>query len=127
MSDSADVPSDPRRELLGDLQSISTLLDVPPMNTPLKQPDIPVLNDIVDVPDLERPREAALQNDSARAAASIVSRDELRDVLEIEAVRIVDELMDEYLPQIEARLRERLEARQRELVRATLRQHQRGI
>ena len=42
--------------------------------------------------------------------------------LSIEASFLIDELVEEYLPRIEARLRERLEARLRELSTTALRE-----
>lgn len=74
------------------------------------EPDIPLLVDIVDLP-------AAAANSAARAQSP-----DLHAALAIEATFLVDELIDEFLPLIEARLRERLEARLRELAQAAARE-----
>ncbi len=72
--------------------------------------DIPLLVDIVEPAAPAGPVPGATQSAPDVPAA-----------LAIEATFLIDELVDEYLPRIEARLRERLEARLRELSAATLR------
>lgn len=71
--------------------------------------DIPLLVDIVELASPEAP-------DSPPPAPDVQA------ALTIEASFLIDELVDEYLPRIEARLRERLEARLRELGAAALRE-----
>lgn len=53
---------------------------------------------------------------------AVPAEPDVHAALAIEAAFLIDELVDEYLPQVEARLRERLEARLRELSTATLRE-----
>jgi len=68
---------------------------------PPPPPVVPVLRDVV--PPAAAPRPAARRLDrDARAA------------LTAEAAFLIDEVLDECLPELEARLRERLEARLRE-------------
>ncbi|MBP8926142.1 MAG: hypothetical protein KBG75_09810 [Pseudomonadales bacterium] len=73
--------------------------------------DIPLLIDIVEPAAPAEPAPGATQPAPDVPAA-----------LAIEATFLIDELVDEYLPRIEARLRERLETRLRELSAATLRE-----
>ena len=100
-----------RRNLLDQLQSISTSLNDGDAADAAGDDDIPLLVDVVDLP---RPAAA-----TTPAPASVpATRKDTQDIIEIEAERIVDELIDEFLPRIEARLRERLEERRHELVRS---------
>ena len=73
--------------------------------------DIPLLVDIIEPAAPLGPASGATQ-----------PAPDVHAALAIEAAFLIDELVDEYLPRIEARLRERLEARLRELGSATQRE-----
>jgi hypothetical protein len=96
---------DERLELIGELQSVSAALRVPLAGTAEHaSAEIPVLLDIVELP---RPAHGA----SAPAAGATPAGEDARAALEFEAASLVDDLIDEFLPLAEARLRERLEER----------------
>ena len=105
MPDDSDPPdSGLRRDLLNQLQSLSTSLDGAPLGA---EADIPMLMDIVDLPKVSSP--APSQPTAALepvAAADVIA--------EAESARIIEELIQEFLPRIETRLRERLESHFRE-------------
>jgi hypothetical protein len=107
-----------RRDLIDHLRSISSSLDG--QQSGAADENIPLLVDIVEMPRRSEPLPpGAARNDRVPGA---INRSDVQDVLEIEAQRIVDELLDELLPQLELRLRERLEARLQELVRLNARE-----
>ena len=109
MTETTPEHSDPRQGLIDELQSLSATLDPSGHGAP-GYGDIPVLQDVVDLP-----RAAAATGPLIAAFAPGV---DLGAALEVEALSIVDDLMDEFLPLIEARLRERLEERMRQLLDA---------
>jgi hypothetical protein len=112
-----------QRGLLDDLHTISAALG--PAGAAAR---IPVLNDIVELP---RPgARASAANDVAEISRDGGTADpgqwpqdpglqvDMCAALDIESAFIIDELIDDFLPLIEQRLRERLEARQKELLAA---------
>jgi len=112
-----------QRGLLDDLHTISAALG--PAGAAAR---IPVLNDIVELP---RPnaRAAAAAGVPDPAADDAAAADagwpddpglqvDMCAALDIESSFIIDELIDDFLPLIEQRLRERLEAKQKELLAA---------
>ena len=101
--------SDPRLGLIDELQSLSATLDPMAHGAPTYG-DIPVLQDVVELPRATAP--AATGQMTAALAPGLA----LGAALEVEARSIVDDLMDEFLPLLEAQLRERLEARMRQLL-----------
>jgi hypothetical protein len=101
--------SDPRQGLIDELQSLSATLD-PSGDGPPAYGDIPVLQDVVELP------RAAAQAATGQVTAAPAPGIGLGAALEIEARSIVDDLMDEFLPLVEAQLRERLEQRMRQLL-----------
>ena len=103
--------SDPRQGLIDELQSLSATLDPCGHGAPTYG-DIPVLQDVVELP------RAVAQAATGQMSAAVAPGVELVAALEAEARSIVDDLMDEFLPLIEARLRERLEERMRQLLDA---------
>lgn len=110
MTETTPEHSDPRQGLIDELQSLSATLGSPGRGAPTYA-DIPVLQDVVELP---RATAAAA---GQMNAAPVPGAD--RDAaLEFEARSIVDDLMDEFLPLVEAQLRERLEERMRLLLAA---------
>jgi hypothetical protein len=92
--------------LIDELQSVSAALCAPDAAAAPQLDDIPVLLDVVDLTPASR-----------RGAASAAGAPaDPRAVLEIEAASLVDDLIDEFLPLVEARLRELLEERVRPLL-----------
>lgn len=102
-----DKPTPGAKRLLDDLQSIHDLLDepqMPPLLTDVvPNSSIPVLSDIVD--DLA-PKPSPLSE-----AARHLTMTQLAPELRLSAQLILQEVIDDFVPQIEAELRKRLEAR----------------
>ncbi len=109
MTETTPEHGDPRRGLIDELQSLSATLGPSAHDAP-SYGDIPVLQDVVELSRAAVP--AATGPMSAACAPGI----DLGAALEVEARSIVDDLMDEFLPLLEAQLRERLEARMRQLL-----------
>ncbi|EWC42868.1 DNA polymerase III subunit chi [Pseudomonas stutzeri] len=109
-------------ELLSDLESIRALLgdDFPdaPANSGALDPDsIPLLSDIVefapgDSGNADEPRET-----SVRSAFRSLAERHIDHELRTAANLILQEVIDDFVPQIEAELKRRLEARIETLVR----------
>ena len=112
MTETTPEHSDPRQGLIDELQSLSVTLGSPGGGAPTYA-DIPVLQDVVELPRATATAAAAVQMNAAPAPGA-----DLDAALEFEARSIVDDLMDELLPLVEAQLRERLEERMRQLLAA---------
>ncbi|WP_312909661.1 DNA polymerase III subunit chi [Stutzerimonas nitrititolerans] len=105
-------------QLLDDLESIRALLgdEQDSLNETLDPDSIPLLSEIVEsVPDepLEEPREPAV-----RTAFRTLAERHLDHELRTAAQLILQEVIDDFVPQIEAELRRRLEDRAERLIRA---------
>ncbi|TBU94463.1 DNA polymerase III subunit chi [Phytopseudomonas dryadis] len=117
--------------LLNDLESIRELLDDdldPPLLTEQLDPDdIPLLSDIVPASEPPLPRQPTL-TDFAEPPAGMASTDELRSTvqraigrdneinrldseLRAAAQLLLQDVIDDFVPQIEAELKRRLQAR----------------
>jgi hypothetical protein len=113
--DNRKPPHDPDH-LLEDLKKIQDLLDEsgaePPLLTESFEPDnIPLLSDIVTpAPQAPEPASAA----QASPAASELNRLDLE--LRAAAQLILQDVLDDFAPQIEAELQRRLEARMQRLL-----------
>jgi hypothetical protein len=103
--------SDPRLGLIDELQSLSATLDPLADGAP-NYGDIPVLQDVVELP------RGAAPTATGQATAALAPGAGLGAALEVEARSIVDDLLDEFLPLVEAQLRERLDERIRQLLAA---------
>lgn len=112
MLDDDDPPHEDelRRRLLEELRSIRPLLEEGQSKNAAKHDDIPMLVDVVDAPRDQKP--AAIE-------AAPRTRNAMRDAMVVDTDRLVDDLLDEFLPQIESRLRELLQARLQQLTRTT--------
>ncbi|KRW66361.1 MULTISPECIES: hypothetical protein [Stutzerimonas stutzeri subgroup] len=112
-------------ELLSDLESIRALLgddfpDTPPASNALDPDSIPLLSDIVEQQPVEKldtdnddgPREPAV-----RAAFRTLAERHMDHELRTAANLILQEVIDDFVPQIEAELKRRLESRIERLVR----------
>lgn len=113
--DNRKPPHDPDH-LLEDLKTIQDLLDEsgaePPLLTESFEPDnIPLLSDVV-APAHQSPAPAATQ--PATPAASELNRLDLE--LRAAAQLILQDVLDDFAPQIEAELQRRLEARMQRLL-----------
>jgi hypothetical protein len=127
-----DTPKPPQKpaQLLDDLESIRELLDEekiePPLLTDSIEPDaIPLLSDIVTPPPSPAPRQqarsSAAQPEPAPALRSAIEQTVKRDSsVELErldnelraaAQLILQDVIDDFVPQIEAELKRRLQAR----------------
>ncbi|MEL7558957.1 DNA polymerase III subunit chi [Stutzerimonas chloritidismutans] len=110
----------PKAHLLDDLESIRTLLgdqDAPLLSETLDPDSIPLLSDIVEQapaaePEIE-PREPAVRT-AFRTLAERHLDHELRNAAQL----ILQEVIDDFVPQIEAELRVRLEARAAQLIKS---------
>jgi len=111
-----------KTHLLDDLESIRALLgdhEPPMLNEALDPNSIPLLSDIVECepedvtePELE-PREPAVRT-AFRTLAERHLDHELRNAAQL----ILQEVIDDFVPQIEAELRNRLEARAEQLIKS---------
>jgi hypothetical protein len=99
--------NDPRQGLIDELQSLSATLGGAGHGA-RAHGDIPVLQDVVELPQATA--------SPARAPAALQAGIDLGAAMQVEAGFILDDLMDEFLPLVEARLRERLEERMRQLL-----------
>ncbi|RMI01553.1 DNA polymerase III subunit chi [Stutzerimonas nitrititolerans] len=105
-------------QLLDDLESIRALLgdEQDSLNETLDPDSIPLLSEVVEsAPDepLEEPREPAV-----RTAFRTLAERHLDHELRTAAQLILQEVIDDFVPQIEAELRRRLEDRAERLIRA---------
>lgn len=114
-----DLPPRPAH-LMNDLESIRQLLDkhdLPMLTDRLDQDGIPVLSDVV-VPSIERL--SAIPPLLDQIEPERVSRQEeesLEELLRQEARLILQEVIAEFAPKVEAELQKRLDARLDELIR----------
>jgi len=117
--DSRKPPHDPDH-LLEDLKSIQELLDEsgaePPLLTESFEPDnIPLLSDVVTpMPRATEPPVAKPDEPKVSAQASELNRLDLE--LRAAAQLILQDVIDDFAPQIEAELKRRLEARMQRLL-----------
>lgn len=107
-------PTQPPEQLLDDLESIHDLLyerNEPPLLTESFEPDnIPLLSDVVSpgtAPRAPEPQTAA----ATTAGLAPAEQERLDDELRASAELILQEVIDDFAPQIEAELRRRLQAR----------------
>ncbi|WCX96339.1 DNA polymerase III subunit chi [Pseudomonas aeruginosa] len=107
-------PTQPPEQLLDDLESIHDLLcerNEPPLLTESFEPDnIPLLSDVVSpgtAPRAPEPQAAA----PATTGLAPAEQERLDDELRASAELILQEVIDDFAPQIEAELRRRLQAR----------------
>ncbi|MGK9064660.1 DNA polymerase III subunit chi [Stutzerimonas chloritidismutans] len=110
------IPDKPS-ELLDDLESIRALLGdhEPELVSEALDPDsIPLLSDVVDpAPETVQPREPAV-----RTAFRTLAERHLDHELRTAAQLILQDVIDDFVPQIEAELRQRLEARAAQLIKS---------
>ncbi|WP_447746696.1 DNA polymerase III subunit chi [Pseudomonas nicosulfuronedens] len=117
--DNRKPPHDPEH-LLADLKKIQDLLDEsgaePPLLTESFEPDnIPLLSDVVTpAPQAPEPASAQPAAPQSEPAASELNRLELE--LRAAAQLILQDVIDDFAPQIEAELQRRLEARMQRLL-----------
>ncbi len=116
--DNRKPPHDPDH-LLDDLKSIQDLLDErtePPLLTESFEPDnIPLLSDVV-TPAPQAPAPPAIQPVEPNAVAQASELNRLDLELRAAAQLILQEVIDDFAPQIEAELHRRLEARLQRLL-----------
>lgn len=100
-------------QLLDDLESIHDLLyerNEPPLLTESFEPDnIPLLSDVVSP--VPPPRARAAGAAATTAGLAPAEQERLDDELRASAELILQEVIDDFAPQIEAELRRRLQAR----------------
>jgi hypothetical protein len=118
-----DLPPRPAH-LMNDLESIRKLLDkgdLPLLTDRLDRDGIPVLSDVV-VPSAERLRAIPPLLDQVEPAYSSThsTRPSLEETLRNEAHLLLQEIIEEFAPKIEAELHKRLDAR----LEALIKQHQ---
>jgi hypothetical protein len=102
-----------RQGLIDELQSLSATLGPPAPGVPMDA-DIPVLLEVVELP----PTAPGAAADALGASSAAPAGIDVDAAMQVEAGFILEELMDEFLPLVEARLRERLEERMRHLLAA---------
>ncbi|MFR0691619.1 DNA polymerase III subunit chi [Enterobacterales bacterium AE_CKDN230030158-1A_HGKHYDSX7] len=117
--DNRKPPHDPDH-LLEDLKKIQDLLDEsgaePPLLTESFEPDnIPLLSDVV-TPEPQAPAPAAPQPVAPQASPAASELNRLDLELRAAAQLILQDVIDDFAPQIEAELQRRLEARMQRLL-----------
>ncbi|MBB4864636.1 hypothetical protein HNP46_003507 [Pseudomonas nitritireducens] len=117
--DNRKPPHDPDH-LLEDLKKIQDLLDEsgaePPLLTESFEPDnIPLLSDIV-TPAPQAPEPVAPQPEAPKASPAASELQRLDLELRAAAQLILQDVLDDFAPQIEAELQRRLEARMQRLL-----------
>ncbi|ENA36951.1 MULTISPECIES: hypothetical protein [Pseudomonas] len=114
-----DLPPRPAH-LMNDLESIRQLLDkhdLPMLTDRLDQDGIPVLSDVV-VPSIERLSAIPpLLDQIEPERVSRQDEESLEELLRQEARLILQEVIAEFAPKVEAELQKRLDARLDELIR----------
>jgi len=108
------TPPQKPAQLLDDLESIRALLGDDPdsQGESLDPNDIPLLSEVVEAAPADTAREPA-----ARAAFRSLAERHLDHELRATAQLVLQEVIDDFVPQIEAELKRRLEARAEQLIR----------
>jgi len=111
------TPTPPRKpaQLLDDLESIRALLgdENEPLSDTLDPDSIPLLSEVVEPTPVSEPREPAV-----RTAFRTLAERHLDHELRTAAQLILQEVIDDFVPQIEAELKRRLEDRAEHLIRS---------
>ncbi|MCW3148533.1 DNA polymerase III subunit chi [Stutzerimonas stutzeri] len=117
-------PPHPPTQLLDDLESIRELLgeqDLPLLTERLDPDSIPLLSDVVASPQtdisIEEPELTERREPAVRTAFRSLAERHLDHELRMAANLILQEVIDDFVPQIEAELKRRLEVRVDELIR----------
>lgn len=107
--------------LLDDLESIRALLgdqDPPVLSETLDPDSIPLLSEVVDrSPARATMPEAELREPAVRTAFRTLAERHLDHELRTAAQLILQDVIDDFVPQIEAELRTRLQARAEQLIK----------
>ncbi|MCQ4312973.1 DNA polymerase III subunit chi [Pseudomonas stutzeri] len=118
------TPTPPRKptHLLDDLESIRALLgdQDPPMLSEKLDPDsIPVLSEVVESePSIATPSDVESREPAVRTAFRTLAERHLDHELRTAAQLILQEVIDDFVPQMEAELRRRLESRAEKLIKS---------
>lgn len=96
------MPSERPERLLDDLVSIRDLLRAPAPGAPSPFDEIPLLSDVVPVESTPQPAPSVTSAANTGEDTSLVAADQ--------ANLVIQQLVDEYMPLLEAELRRRLEA-----------------
>ncbi|MCQ4316805.1 DNA polymerase III subunit chi [Stutzerimonas zhaodongensis] len=111
-----------KAHLLDDLESIRALLgdqDPPVLKDTLDPDSIPMLSDIVErAPAAAAQIEAEPREPAVRTAFRTLAERHLDHELRTAAQLILQDVIDDFVPQIEAELRRRLEARADQVIRS---------
>lgn len=118
------TPTPPPRpaHLLDELESIRALLDgeQDPLDEPLDPGSIPLLSEIVETDPPQEPVQPSeeIREPAVRTAFRTLAERHLDHELRTAAQLILQEVIDDFVPQIEAELRRRLESRAEQLIRS---------
>jgi len=107
----------PKANLLDDLESIRALLDdsdSPELAEAIDPASIPLLSDVVTAPT----QETEAREPAVRTAFRTLAERHLDHELRTAAQLILQNVIDDFVPQIEAELRNRLEARAEQLIKS---------
>ncbi|MBE7926896.1 DNA polymerase III subunit chi [Pseudomonas saudiphocaensis] len=108
--------------LLDELESIRALLDGEhdPLDEPLDPGSIPLLSEIVETAPPQEPVQPSeeVREPAVRTAFRTLAERHLDHELRTAAQLILQDVIDDFVPQIEAELRRRLESRAEELIRS---------
>lgn len=132
MEHNSDSKTNERQHLLGDLESIKQLLREDEANTATSSekipilldavPVIPVLQEVVDTP----PPQHAIATQPSSAIADGATQpvtNATEKQLNLEGEQLIDNLLEEYLPMIETRLREQLRMRLNFIIKEQMRKY----
>ncbi|QGZ30264.1 DNA polymerase III subunit chi [Stutzerimonas stutzeri] len=115
------TPPSKAAHLLDDLESIRALLgdqDPPVLNETVDPDSIPLLSDVVErAPDMAARPEIEPREPAVRTAFRTLAERHLDHELRTAAQLILQDVIDDFVPQIEAELRSRLEAKAEQLIK----------
>ena len=114
------TPPNKAAHLLDDLESIRALLgdQDPPLSGESLDPDsIPLLSEIVE-PAPHAAAQSETREPAVRTAFRTLAESHLDHELRTAAQLILQDVIDDFVPQIEAELRNRLEARAQQLIKS---------
>ncbi|AHL76429.1 hypothetical protein CH92_15535 [Stutzerimonas stutzeri] len=116
------TPPNKAAHLLDDLESIRALLgdEDPPLLSETLDPDsIPLLSEVVErAPTAAAQQEIEPREPAVRTAFRTLAERHLDHELRTAAQLILQDVIDDFVPQIEAELRSRLEARAEQLIKS---------
>ncbi len=115
------TPPSKAAHLLDDLESIRALLgdqDPPVLSETLDPDSIPLLSDVIERAPVAAQPEVEPREPAVRTAFRTLAERHLDHELRTAAQLILQDVIDDFVPQIEAELRSRLESRAEQLIKS---------